>query len=242
MAFEPFVQFVRGLHGKVNTSGMGGNQGLSFQQVAFLRQIHRDLQQEDKLTVPLDELSVVVFDIETTGFYPDQGDEIISLGAIKVEGGAIRENELFYSLVSSKNEVPEKIQELTGITSETLKNAPPLSEVLIQFFEFAKGNPLVAHHANHEKTFMHTASWKQFRTPFKHRIIDTSFLYRLVEPDLRLTRLEDLCEYHQIAVTNRHHALGDAVLTAKLWSLYLQKIQELGFRTLRDVYVRLAKL
>ncbi|WP_449539798.1 exonuclease domain-containing protein [Ferdinandcohnia sp. Marseille-Q9671] len=242
MAFEPFIQFVRGLQGKINTSGMGGNQSVSFQQAAFLRQIQRDLQQEDKMTIPLDELCVVVFDIETTGFFPERGDEIISLGAVKVEGGVIRENDLFYSLVFYKNKLPESIQELTGLASEELQNAPPLSQVLIQFFEFAKGNPLVAHHANHEKAFMHAASWKQFRTPFKHRIIDTSFLYRIAEPNVRLTRLEELCEHHQIPVKDRHHALGDAMLTAKLWALYIQKAQELGFRTLRDVYDRLANL
>ncbi|WP_077617589.1 exonuclease domain-containing protein [Bacillus sinesaloumensis] len=242
MAFEPFIQFVRGLQGKVNTSGMGGNQGLSFQQIAFLRQIHRDLHQEDKLTVPLEELGVVVFDIETTGFYPEQGDEIISLGAVKMKGGIIRENDIFYSLVFCNNKIPESIQNLTGISGVDLQNAPPLSDVLVRFFEFAKGNPLVAHHANHEKAFMQAASWKQFRTPFKHRVIDTSFLYRLVEPNLQLTRLEDLCEYHDIPVTNRHHALGDAVLTAKLWSIYIQKIQQLGCCTLRDVYNRLANL
>ncbi|MFS0861223.1 exonuclease domain-containing protein [Fredinandcohnia sp. 179-A 10B2 NHS] len=242
MAFEPFIHFVRGLQGKLNTGGLAGVQGQSFQQTAFLRQLQRDLQQEDILTTPLEKLNVVVFDIETTGFFPDKGDEIISLGAVKVEGDELRENNVFYSLVQYEKELSKEISELTGLSTEKLKSAPPLSEVLIQFFEFSKGAPLVAHHANHEKAFMQYMSWKLFRTPFKHRVIDTSFLYRIVESELPFTRLEELCNHHQIPIKNRHHALGDALLTAKLWSIYINKTQQFGCRTLRDIYDRLARL
>ncbi|MFT4416582.1 exonuclease domain-containing protein [Fredinandcohnia humi] len=241
MAFEPFIHFVRGLQGKLNIGGLGGVQGHSFQQVAFLRQIQRDLQQEDTLSIPLEALKVVVFDIETTGFFPDQGDEIISLGAVKVQGDKILENDVFYSLVQYEKGLSSEVEELTGLSPGILKTAPPLAEVLIQFFEFSKGYPLVAHHANHEKSFMQHASWKLFRTPFKHRIVDTSFLYRIVDPNLAFTKLEEFCDYYQIPLINRHHALGDALLTANLWTLYSKKIQQLGCHSLRDIYDHLAR-
>lgn len=238
MPFEPFYHLMRGIHGKV----FGGAQGQNAQQMAYLRQLQRELNSEDKLKIPLEELNVVVFDIETTGFYPDQGDAIISLGAIKVCGNRIQENEEYYSVVHYDKPLPQKIIELTGITDQQLKDAPPLSEVLIQFFKYVEDNTLVAHHAGHEKNFLQHASWKLFRSHFKHRIVDTSFLYRVAEPDKKLVRLEEFCEFNGIPIEGRHHALGDAKLTAKLWCLYINKLQEAGYKTLKEIYERVARL
>jgi DNA polymerase-3 subunit epsilon len=242
MAFEPLIQFMRGISGKVNSGLFGGVTGQNLEQMAFLRHIQKEMNEKNVMEIPLSELNVVVFDIETTGFSPEQGDEILSLGAVKVYGGEMKETEVFYSLVRFEHTLSPEIEGLTGISDRDLKDAPLLSDVLVQFFEFTKGFTLVAHHANHEKSFLQHASWKLFRTSFKHRIVDTSFLYRIAEPDLKLVRLEDFCEHNAISVINRHHALGDAILTAKLWCLYLNKVQELKCRTLKDIYERLARL
>ena len=237
MAFEPFYHFMRGIQGKVF-----GAPVQNAQQIARMRQLQRELNSEETLKIPLSELTVVVFDLETTGFFPDQGDEIISLGAIKVIGNHIQENEVYYSLVQYNKPLPESIEQLTGISNQQLSDAPPLSEVLVQFFKFVKDDVLVAHHANHERSFLQHASRKQFRTPFIHRIVDTSFLFRVAEPTAKLTRLEDYCLHNDIPVINRHHALGDAKLTAKLWCIYINYLQEAGCRTLKDVYERMARL
>lgn len=242
MAFEPLIQFMRGISGKFNSGVFGAAPVQNLQQMALLRQLQREMNIEEAMRIPLSELNVVVFDIETTGFFPDQGDEIISIGAVKIRGEEILEEEIFYSLVRIDNILSPEIEKLTGITDLELKEAPLLSEVLIQFFDFTRGVTLVAHHANHEKSFLQHASWKLFRTPIKHRIIDTSFLHRIAEPDLKLMRLEDFCEHHAIPVENRHHALGDALLTAKLWRLYIRRAQDLGYMTLRDVYEKVARL
>ena len=237
MAFEPFYHFMRGIQGKVF-----GAPVQNAQQMAQMRQMQRELNSEETLKIPLSELTVVVFDLETTGFFPDQGDEIISLGAIKVVGNRIQESEVYYSLVQCKKTLPENIEQLTGISNEQLNHAPSLTEVLVQFFKFVKDDALVAHHANHERSFLQHASRKLFRTPFIHRIVDTSFLFRVSDPTNKLTRLEDYCEHHGIEVVDRHHALGDAKLTAKLWCIYSNYLQEAGCRTLKDVYERMARL
>ncbi|MDF1511275.1 exonuclease domain-containing protein [Robertmurraya sp. DFI.2.37] len=239
MPLESFRQLMRGIQGRLSISD--GNLQSS-QQIAFIRQMQKELKQESVLYTKLDELNVVVFDIETTGFYPELGDEIISIGAVRVRNGKMNDEEVFYSLVRYEQELPLDIESLTGITSSELKEAKPLSEVMIAFFEFVQNETLVAHHAKHEKSFLQNASWKLFRTPFKHRIIDTSFLYRIAEREHSLSRLEDLCEYNGIEVMARHHALGDAKLTARLWCIYIEKLKALGCKNLHDVYERLARL
>ncbi|NMD69730.1 3'-5' exonuclease [Bacillus sp. DNRA2] len=237
MAFEPFNQFMRGLQGV-----FGSAQAQNAQQIAYVRQLQRDLNSEDKLKIPLDQLNVVVFDIETTGFNPEQGDAIISIGAIRVCGNTIQAEDTFYSLVQYNKPLPQKIIELTEITDNDLVDAPPISETLVNFFKYVKDDTLVAHHAGHEKSFLQHASWKLFRTHFKHRVVDTSFLYRVAEPNEKLIRLEDFCEYNGIPAIGRHHALGDAKLTAQLWCLYMKKLQGAGFKNLKEIYERVARL
>lgn len=150
MPLESFRQLMRGIQGRLSI--FDGNLQSS-QQIAFFRQMQKELKQESALHTKLDQLSVVVFDIETTGFYPDLGDEIISIGAVRVCNGKMNDEEVFYSLVRYEQELPLEIEKLTGITSSELKEAKPLSEVLIAFFEFVQNETLVAHHAKHEKVF-----------------------------------------------------------------------------------------
>ncbi|MGM7720161.1 exonuclease domain-containing protein [Metabacillus sp. Hm71] len=237
MTFDPFF-FMKGIQGK-----LGGSQsGQSQQQVAFLRQLQREMRVEETLNIPLSDLNVIVFDIETTGFYPEQGDQIISIGAIKVKGDKINENETFYSLVRTDKLLTDEISQLTGLYDTQLQQAPPLSEVLFQFFQFTQDYTLVAHHANHEKVFLQHASWKLYRAPFKHRLVDMSFLYRIAEPEVKLITLEECCEHNGIPIIGRHHALQDAKLTAQLWSIYVNKLYQKGCESLKDLYEELTKV
>lgn len=240
MAFEPFLQLLRGIQGRHSHGGISGIQ--NSQQIAYLRHLQKEKNRQHEMNISLKELNVVVFDIETTGFYPEKGDCILSIGATKMCGTTIVEGETFYSLIRYDKEIPAHIVELTGITNEQVKEAPELTDVFIKFFQFAEDYTLVAHHANHEKNFMNYVSSKLLRVPFKRRIVDTSFLYRIVEPHISLVTLESLCEHNNIPIVDRHHALGDAKLTAKLWAHYLEKVQQMGCETLNDVYHLFAKL
>ncbi|MFJ7827556.1 exonuclease domain-containing protein [Psychrobacillus sp. NPDC096623] len=240
MAFEPFMQILRGIQAKRMNVGIGDVQ--SAQQMAFLRNLQKEMKKEDALKIPLDELKIVVFDIETTGFNPQHGDEIISIGAIKMHGSSIQEDVTFYNLINIDKEIPSDIVTLTGITHEQLTEARTVGEVLIEFLQFTKECTLVAHHANHERNFMQYISTKIFHTPFTHRIVDTSFLYKIAEPNIQISSLEGLCEHNGIPIIGRHHALEDAKMTAKLWSIYVEKVKLLGCETLQDVYDQFARI
>ena len=162
MAFEPFMQILRGMQGRRSGTGLGQLQNP--QQMAFLRGLQQEMDQQDAMYTPLEKLVAVVFDIETTGFYPEKGDGILSIGAIKMRGTELLESETFYSLAYHDQEIPEAIVQLTGITNEQIKEARPLADVLVDFFQFVQDSTLVAHHANHERNLQH-ASTKLFRTP-----------------------------------------------------------------------------
>lgn len=242
MNMNQIVQLVKQLTGRLSpslySSVVNQNDAAS---IAFLRQLQREIKSEDVLRVPFPELQVIVFDLETTGFYPQKGDRILSIGAIKVKGDQIIWDDTFYSLVNCKEPLPVEVKELTGICDDELAEAPSLEHILREFYQFIKSQPLVAHHVNHEKSFMQHATWSTLKMSFQHRTIDTSFLTKIVEPEKSLITLDDYCSHFGISIEKRHHALHDAIGTAKLWTKSIRLVQKQGFFNLLDVYNHLAK-
>lgn len=236
------IHYMKQLSGKLSPSVYTSVQQQSnAAQMAYMRQLQKEIKKESVLNKRFEELEVVVFDLETTGFYPDRGDKILSIGAVKVKGTSLVEDEGFYSLIHHEEQLSQPILEFTGIHQEDLLIAPKIEQVLEKFFQYVGGCPMVAHHSQHEKTFMQHVSWHILRTNFIHRVIDTSFLIKIASPQKSLTTLDECCHYFDIPILTRHHALEDAKMTAQLWIKNIQKVKELGFHTLQDVYTELAK-
>ncbi len=237
------LQFIKQMSGKIYGSDLTSlsNQA-DPRKIAYLRNLQRELKKKDVLSVPFKELPVVVFDIETTGFYPYNGDCILSIGAVKMIGSEVLEDQLFYKTIYNDTPPSQEIVDLTGITGSELKKAEPLDVVLKQFFQFVKSDTLVAHHSSHEKQFMKHASWTALKTSFQHRIIDTTFLTKVMAPEIEHVSLDDWCDHYDVPIGKRHHALYDAVATARLWSKGVQKVEDMGFHNLKDIYTHIASL
>ncbi|WP_163582423.1 exonuclease domain-containing protein [Gracilibacillus saliphilus] len=241
MVMNQMLQFIKQMSGKMNDMNPVTSQ-TDARKIAYMRNLQRELKQKDVLNTAFKDLAVVVFDIETTGFYPYNGDRILSIGAVKMKGSEVLRDQLFYKTVYSELPPSEEIAALTGITEAELSQAAPLSEVLRQFFQFVRSDTLIAHHSSHEKQFMKHASWTALKTSFQHRIIDTSFLTKVVSPDVSFVTLDEWCDHYGVDIGRRHHALYDAAATAKLWSENVKKVEEMGFANLKDIYTHIASL
>ncbi|WP_226038541.1 exonuclease domain-containing protein [Aquibacillus saliphilus] len=239
MVMNEMFQFVKQISGKLNSNVYTGTDP---GKVAYLRNLQRELKKQDVLGIPFEELKITVFDIETTGFYPYNGDRMLSIGAVKMQGDKVLENEVFYSPIYCETPPSKEIESLTGITKEQLMDAPPIYTVLKDFYQFVKSDTLVAHHSSHEKQFMKHATWTTLKTGFQHRIIDTSFLTRIIEPESNLVTLDECCAHYGITNDRRHHALYDAIATADLWAESVHRIKQMGFSNLKDVYAEIANL
>lgn len=211
------------------------------QQMAFIRNVNKEQRKQSMFDMPLRELEVVVFDLETTGFYPTNGDEIISFGAVMLRGGELVESESFYSLVNPKRKIPKAIIELTGITNEMVEDAPDLMQVLHDFMEFVGRRLLIAHASGHDKQFLNAALWRTSKVNLNHRVLDTMMVAKWLEPNLAGYSLDELLDSCCIPITERHHALQDSIMTAKLWQNYLARILERNITTLGDLYAYLSK-
>ena len=77
--------------------------------------------------------SYLAFDVETTGLSPES-DEIIEIGALKVQDGKVCDR--FITFVKPSEPVSERITEITGITNEMLQDAAPKEKVIPAFLDF----------------------------------------------------------------------------------------------------------
>jgi DNA polymerase-3 subunit epsilon len=110
----------------------------------FVQQTLTD-EPDSPLTRSLRETLFVVVDLETTGG-PAEECGITEIGAVKALGG--EQLGEFATLVNPGQPIPPFITVLTGITQAMIAPAPPLTEVLPAFLEFAHGAVLVAHNAH----------------------------------------------------------------------------------------------
>lgn len=204
---------------------------------AFLRFLEREQEHARKcIDLPLANLEVVVVDLETTGYDPDRGDAILSIGAVAMRGDRLVLGDSFYSLIDPCRPIPPHVSSLTGIREEMVRSAPDLATVLTRFFQFVGDRPLVAHHSRHERNFLRAALWKTSRRKFTHRLLDTMLLIRLSGEVIGNGSLDALCARHNIVISRRHHAYCDAFVAASLWGIYLSLARHNGYTDLRQVY------
>ncbi len=185
---------------------------------------------EDRL---LSELSYTVFDTETTGLNPSEGDEIIQIGAARIVNSKLLRQESFEQLVNPGRLIPAATIPIHGITQDMVKGKPPITEVLPAFYTFAQDTVLVAHNAAFDMKFLQLQE-RHTGLVFSHPVLDTLLLSAVVHPAQESHRLEAIAERLNITVLGRHTALGDAMVTAEVWLRLLPLLQAMGITTLRQ--------
>lgn len=213
----------------------------SAQHIAFLRSLNKGLRKPETLHIRLRELKTAVFDLETTGFHSKSGDEILSFGAVKVEGTRVNTDEVIHTLCKPNAAIPPEIVSLTGITQEMAEHAPSLVEALHGFMSFVEDRVLIAHSSAHDKAFLDLALWRTSKIHLTHRVLDTMMIAQKLDPGSRLSSLDDWLAVYGIPITLRHHALEDAKMTAYLWTALVDRLWERGVHTLGDLYVFLSQ-
>lgn len=88
----------------------------------------------------------VVFDLETTGLYPDE-DEFIQIAAVRYHDGRLIAEDAFFSFARPRRSISSFIESYTGIGNRDVAGAPRPEEVLCRFSEWAGEATLIAHNA-----------------------------------------------------------------------------------------------
>lgn len=182
---------------------------------------------------PLAELDYTVFDTETTGLQPSQGDTILQIGATRITGAKLRRGECFDQLVDPGRAIPEAGIAIHGITADMVRGQPTIAQVLPAFHRFAQDTVLVAHNAAFDMRFLQLQQ-QATGCVFDQPVLDTLLLSAVVHPHQPSHRLEAIAERFEIAVIGRHTALGDALVTAEVFLRLLPLLQAMGIHTLRQ--------
>ncbi|WP_038047286.1 exonuclease domain-containing protein [Thermus caliditerrae] len=190
---------------------------------------------EELEEAPLEGLLYTAFDLETTGLDPEK-DAILALGAVHVLGRRVLHQEVYEALVDPGRPIPRASTEIHGLTWEMLKGKPRLAEVLPGFRAFLEDTVLLAHNGAFDMAFLKRVGIHQ------PPLVDTLLLSHLLFPDLEDHRLETLAERFGVPVLGRHTALGDALMTAEVFTRMVPLLKERGYRTLGEVLQACARL
>jgi CRISPR-associated protein Cas2 len=164
----------------------------------------------------------VVLDLETSGFNNIQ-HEIIEIAALKVKNDI--EIGTFQLLVRPKNLIPNKIEELTGLTNMKLEDEGiELKPAMLRLTEFIGALPIVAHNAPFDMGFLRQACIKSDIPLITNKSIDTLTMARKLIKEISDHKLRTVAEYFGITVTEEHRSLADIRTTLAVY----KKLFEIG--------------
>ena len=191
----------------------------------------------DKIAeMPLEDLTYVVFDSETTGLLPAEGDELVQLAAVRIVNGRRVEGEVFDTLVDPGRTIPPRSTAVHGISDAMVVGAPDAATAVRDFHRFAKGAVLVAHNAPFDMAFLRRRE-AELGVAFDNPIMDTVLLSAVVFGQDDTHSLDALTRRLGIAIPDaaRHTALGDTEATADALLKLLPMLMARGIVSFGDV-------
>ncbi len=160
-----------------------------------------------------------IVDIETTAGKAKDG-QIMEIGAVKYQNGQIIDK--YESFVSAR-EIPRKVQEITGITLDMLKNAPSLQTVMEEFKIFLEDYVFVAHAISFDYKFISNTMEQFDLGKLQNRKICTIDLAKRVIATEKYG-LQFLKELLNIDLDNHHRAYSDALSSTIVLEKCLQDL------------------
>ncbi len=160
----------------------------------------------------------IIFDTETTGFDPLNGDRMVEIGCIEMVGRVMTGN-VYHTYFNPERAMPSAAENVHGLSDKFLSDKPFFSQKADELIAFLGDCPLVAHNASFDFGFLNSELQRCGRSPIgMDRMVDTVALARVRHPGAKLS-LDALCTRYGIDRSHRvkHGALLDAELLAHLY-------------------------
>lgn len=160
----------------------------------------------------------IVFDTETTGFDPKNGDRMVEMGCVemvnRVETGAT-----YHAYYNPERDMPAAAEGVHGLSSAFLSDKPLFRDTAAELLDFIGDAPLVAHNASFDFGFLNNElEIAGLATVSLDRMVDTVAIARKKHPGAK-NSLDALCSRYGVDRSHRvkHGALLDAELLAQVY-------------------------
>jgi len=191
--------------------------------------------------VPVSDLRFTVLDTELTGL-DERRDDIVSIGALHMQGGRIELGDAFQELVHPKAILDGRTVVIHGITPSQLEAMPAIEVVLASFMDYVAGTVLLGHCIAIDLAFLNRDARRMKAPPFRNVAVDTLSLYCWLRHrsadhpafalELTSPSLFDLAAAFEIPVETAHTAIGDAYVTAQVFQRFLPLLTAAGVHDL----------
>ena len=140
----------------------------------------------------------IVFDTETTGLDPFQGDRVVEIGCVELINH-VPTGRTYHQYINPERSLSEEVVAVHGLTEQFLSDKPKFSEIVDEFLAFiGSDSMLVAHNASFDMKFLNAElSWVGYSPLSYDRVIDTLILARKKFPGSRVN-LNELCKRFHI--------------------------------------------
>jgi len=182
---------------------------------------------------PLISLNAVVVDTETTGLDPARA-RIVEIGLVPLVGGKLDESGVLRRLVNPGEPIPPATTKIHGIDDSAVADAPAFASIWPLLAERLGDAVVIGHTLGFDLAVLKRECDRAGLTWRAPRTLDTRLLAQVVEPRLGGYTLEHLAAWLNVTVADRHSAVGDATLTARIFHALLPKLREGNIRTLAE--------
>ncbi len=160
----------------------------------------------------------IVFDTETTGLDPKQGDRIVEIGCIELVN-RVETGNTYHAYFNPGMAMPSIAEQVHGLGDAFLADKPYFEDTVEDLLDFLRDSPLVAHNAMFDFGFLNAELGNCGRLHISmSRMIDTLAMSKARHPGAKHS-LDALCTRYGVDRSHRvnHGALLDAALLTQVY-------------------------
>ena len=160
----------------------------------------------------------IVFDTETTGLSPQNGDRMVEIGCVELFN-RVETGRTYHAYFNPGRSMPSEAEAVHGLSDRFLSDKPPFGDVCGQLLDFIAESPLVAHNAGFDFGFInHEFGLCGRPAVCTSRMVDTLAIARQRFPGAKHS-LDALCTRFGVdrSLRIKHGALIDAQLLAQVY-------------------------
>ncbi len=184
----------------------------------------------------------VVVDLETSGLNLNR-DQVLSIGAVVIEDGAVDFSQMFERTLQQPNTKLSPSVLIHGLGPSAIAAGSDPAQALLDFMAFVGDSPLLAFHAPFDQHMLCRALKSSLGYRLAHPFLDVADIAPLLCPDanIREAGLDDWINHFKLHVGERHHASADALATAELMLILFSRARQQGIDSPQVLQERLSQ-